>query len=776
MVWSGARFGVVAILLAVLWSSPVAAGEPEDYSVTVRLKSGGTIRGQLVEQDAEAVRIAYPDGGTVRLPRSLIERFEGGPPPTAGKPAAVGPISTPAKPSTTTTGRTPGTPKPWSAEQERLVEQLLDRYFSADEGQRDALWKELERTPLPCHQSDLEQMRLAAQDAKPFMKHVPVPWRSGTPRGWFNLALPKGYTPAKAWPLVLALHGMPSDGDNLVSWYSGYFPAKGYLVLFPTTVHPGSFWPAPDEKQELLRLLRHLCHLYRVDYRRIYCTGASGGGIGTWQWLVTLPDLFAGGISISAAGTVFDQRLARLKGVPFYVHHGAADAIPVESVQRAVEAARRYGADKIEFYESPGTGHTPPKKDWNRAFDWLAALPPRQPSARHLLETPEGALPLGYPRYLPFTATAGLLPFDSLAPGGKPAALDWKVPEALAGNDPVSALAGVAKIVDPSCDADRLRSQIKRIAETVTKRLTEKPSGTDKLYALNEVFFQVEGFAPESSEGARPDAKDLLIPSILKNRRGNAFALTALYVAAAAELGLPVRAVVSPYHAFARYDDGQEQVNVETTEMGGHFGDAVYREGYGLARLPTAADLKARGIGPLVAPQAALLAAHARRSGDGATAAALTKLALSLDGDCYGALMLKAMLARDEKNLDEAIRAVRRAVTLWPAYGAPRLVEGYLLQQSGRDTEAVAAYRAGITARLKPPAAAAAYDAEMYYRIAAVYAPLARKAIETKSASAIGHLNQFNEAIVNCLRNNPAHSGARALLAEMGGRFTIRAP
>ncbi|MCX5673699.1 MAG: hypothetical protein NTX87_01710 [Planctomycetota bacterium] len=314
------------LLLAGLWPLPLAAAEPDDYTVTVRLKSGGTICGRLVEQDAEAVRIAYPDGGTVRVSRSLIDRFEGGPPPAVGRPGPGAPTATGVK-TPAAAGRTPGVPKPWSAEQERLVEQLLDRYFSADDGQRDAVWKKLERTPIPCHQSDLEQMRLAARDAKPFQKHVPVPWRSGTPRGWYNLALPKGYTPANAWPLVLALHGMPSDGDNLVSWYSGYFPGRGYMVLYPTTLHPGSFWAAPDEKQELLRLLRHISRLYRVDYRRIYCTGASGGGIGTWHLLVTLPDLFAGGISISAAGTVFDQRLARLKGVPFYVHHGAADEI-----------------------------------------------------------------------------------------------------------------------------------------------------------------------------------------------------------------------------------------------------------------------------------------------------------------------------------------------------------------------------------------------------------------------------------------------------------------
>jgi len=177
---------------------------------------------------------------------------------------------------------------------------------------------------------------------------VPVPWRKGTERGWYNLALPDGYTPAKAWPLVLALHGMPSDGDNLLSWYGGYFPRRGHIVLFPTTLYRSSFWPAPAEKRELLRLLTYICKCYRVDYRRIYCTGGSGGGIGTWHWLVTLPELFAGGISISAAGTIFDRRLAKLKGVPFYVHHGTADYIPIASVRRAVEEARGYGAD-IEF-------------------------------------------------------------------------------------------------------------------------------------------------------------------------------------------------------------------------------------------------------------------------------------------------------------------------------------------------------------------------------------------------------------------------------------------
>ena len=756
---------LATLLLGILLGASAARGGEK---VVVHLTSGARIEATLVAQDASSVTLSTGDG-TVRFPRSLIARIDGqaGTPSEAEAQRTRRPevIERPTPPGSLEEGR----PDPWPEAEEEKIEGLLDRFFAAkDDAARKAAFAELARTKLERRLEDLEHMREAAAKAKGLHRHLPVPWRKGAERGWFNLAVPADYTPAKAWPLILALHGMPSDGDNLVSWYAGWFPPRGYIVVFPTTIHPASFWPAPNEKLEVLRLLRYLSRTYRLDYRRIYCTGASGGGIGTWHWLTTLPELFSGGISFSAAGTILDKRLEKLKGVPFYVHHGTADYIPVASVEKAVEAARRYGAE-IEFYVSPGTGHTPPGRDWNRAFEWLAKLPPKKTSARYLLESAEGALPIGYPRYLPFAVAPEPQALAKIHADAKARAPAWKIPSQIPADSLLDGLIAVAKILDPACDAQAVRREVKRLADAVRKNQKADAKPIDTLYALNEVFFQTEGFSRDGADPSGESPDGYAVHRVLKLRRGSVFTLAGLYAAAAGELGLPVFAVTTPYHAFARFDDGSERLNIEMTEAGGQFDDKIYTEGYGLRGLPSAATLKAKAASALLAAHLAELGGMARTAGCPETALAAAGAALALDPTCYGALLLQALAAKDGGQDKEALRLLGRAADAWPDYAASRLVQGELFAKAGSGRQAVEAYRDGIHAHLKPYGAAAAYDAEFYYRIAAIYAPLLKEALKAQRASAIGYTNKFNDAILNALRNNPNHPGARKLLVEMGG-------
>lgn len=746
------------VLLLALWTVAALAAEKGGGQVVVHLKNGAKITARLIAQDEKSVTISSGTG-TIRFPRSAIASIEG---LDATRPVPT-PPATKAEPH--------AAPGQWPEADERKVEELLDRYFAAkDDAGRKAAFAELQKTRFDRRLDDLEHMRALGAGQKGLLHHLPVPWRKGAERGWFNLAVPNDYTPAKAWPLVIALHGMPSDGDNLTSWYSGYFPPRGYLVLFPTTIQRSSFWPAPNEKMEVLRLLRYVSRAYRLDYRRIYCTGASGGGIGTWHWLVTLPELFAGGISFSAAGTIFDKRLEKLKGIPFYVHHGTADDIPVDSVKRSVEAARRYGAT-IEFHVSEGTGHTPPKRDFHRAFDWLVKVPPKKASPRHLLESPEGTLPVGYPRYLPFAVAPEPDALAKLYASYKARVPAWQFPSQLPSDDLVAGLVAIARIMDPACDLEGVRREVKRLAEAVRKKAKPDAPPLDTLYALNDAFFQAEGFARDGADpsGESPDGH--AVQRVLKDRKGSVLTLTGLYVAVAAELGLPVYPVVTPYHAFARYDDGKETVNVEITELGGEFDDGIYTTGYGLRKLPSAATLKSNGVAQLLAAEAAALGMMARRGGSPDKAAAAAALALGLDPICFDALLLQAMAARDDKQPKEGLAALRRVVEAWPDYAAPRLLQGELLRQSKLDPQAVDAYTKGIDARLKPYGAAAGFDAELYYRIADIYAPLAREALKAQQRSAITYMNKFNDAILGALKNNPYHPGARKLLTEMGGKI-----
>jgi len=754
------------MFLAALWAFAALAAEKAGVQVVVHLKSGAKITARLVAEDDKSVTISS-GSGTIQFPRSVIEKVE------ELEAAQPGPKRPPTKAAPTERPKaelptTPAAPGQWSEAEEQKIEESLTRYFTAkDDAGRKAVLAELAKTRLERHAEDLERMRELGAGQKGLLRHLPVPWRKGAERAWYNLALPADYTPAKAWPLVLALHGMPSDGDNLVTWYSSYFPPRGYIVLFPTTIARSSFWPAPNEKMELLRLLRYISRAYRLDYKRIYCTGASGGGIGTWHWLVTLPELFAGGISFSAAGTIFDKRLEKLKGIPFYVHHGTADPISIGTVKPSVEAARRYGAT-IEFYASAGTGHTPPGGDWTRAFDWLVKVPPKKASPRHLLESPEGGLPIGYPRYLPFAVTPEPDALAKVYAAYKGRTSAWQFPSQLPRDDLVAGLVAIAGIVDPACDLEGVRRETKRIAAATRKKVKPDPAAIDLLFALNEIFFQVEGFARDGADPTGETPEGHAVHCVLKGHKGSVLTLTGIYVAVAAELGLPVAAVVTPYHAFARFDDGKEAVNVEMTELGGEFDDGVYTTGYGLRRMPSAAG-KAKGVASLLAAEVSALGSMARRGGSVDKAVAAAALAMGLDPACFDALLLQAMAARDDKQTKEALAALQRAVEAWPDYAAPRLLHGEILQQGGSATQAVAAYTKGIDAKLKPYGAVQGFDGELYFRIAAIYAPLAREALKAQRPVAITYMNKFNDAILHALKNNPYHPGARKLLEEMGG-------
>jgi poly(3-hydroxybutyrate) depolymerase len=754
--------------LAVLLIGLCHAARGEWEEVTLHLKDGRALEAQFVGQNDQGVTLCV-NKSMFQVRRDEIARIEGRDGTERPLRPAGAPSNSTAHPSTASAAGPPRQIGRWSDAEDRLVEGLLDAYFkAANDADRQAAFAKIEKTRLGRSAAELERMQQLATEAPRMQKHVPVPWRKGTDRGWYNLALPADYTPAKAWPLVLALHGMPSDGDNLVSWYSSYFPGRGWIVLLPTTVHRSSFWPAPDEKQELLRLVAHVCTLYRVDYRRIFCTGASGGGIGTWHWLVTLPDLFAGGISFSAAGMILDNRLRNLKNVPFYVHHGTKDFIPIGSAERAVTAARGYGAT-IEFHVSEGTGHTPPAADWQRAFDWLVKLPPNRLSPRRLLESPEGSLPVGYPKYHPFAPIAEAGAVERVSADNRRLVGDWHAPSGPPPADLIDGMAWVARVVDNQCDAKAVRAEIQRIAQAARAKAPAGASPTDRLYALNEVFFQSEGFARDAADPAGEKPGCLAVHSVLKSHSGGVFTLTGIYCAVARELGLPVWPVVSPYHAFGRYDDGAERVNAEMTQAGGHFDDAVYEEGYAL-RIPAAGTLKSQGTGPLLAAMLGSIASAANGAVEPDLAAALSRRAMELDPTCLPATLISARIDQAAGRPREATAALQRLARTWRGYAEPPGMLGDLRRAAGDTPGAIEFYQAAIRARIKPLGLAAGFDAEVWCRIAEIHADRYEQARRAGDPAWASHLNRCSAALMACLRLNPGHPRAREVLVRIGGR------
>jgi predicted peptidase len=94
---------------------------------------------------------------------------------------------------------------------------------------------------------------------------------------------------------------------------------------------------------------------YPVDHRRIYLTGYSMGGYGSWYLAARRPALFAAVVPCCGGGDVTSAE--RLVGIPFWAVHGDEDdIIPVDATREMIDAIRRLGGDP-RYSELQGVGH-----------------------------------------------------------------------------------------------------------------------------------------------------------------------------------------------------------------------------------------------------------------------------------------------------------------------------------------------------------------------------------------------------------------------------------
>lgn len=191
----------------------------------------------------------------------------------------------------------------------------------------------------------------------------------------YLLYLPKGYgaDETEEWPLVIFLHGAGERGSNL-DLVAVHGPPKlaregrdfPFILVSPQA--PRGEWWSVDY---LSALLDEVEEKYRVDPGRIYLTGLSMGGFGTWAWAAEELERFAALAPIAGGGE--PATVCALAAVPTWAFHGAQDnVVPVERTREMVEALQACDGD-IRYSEYPDAGHD----SWtvtyaNPAFyDWL---------------------------------------------------------------------------------------------------------------------------------------------------------------------------------------------------------------------------------------------------------------------------------------------------------------------------------------------------------------------------------------------------------------------
>jgi predicted peptidase len=198
----------------------------------------------------------------------------------------------------------------------------------------------------------------------------------------YLLYLPKGYhdTSDTTWPLILFLHGMGERGEDLelvkkhgipkVIEEKDDFP---FVVISPQCPQH-SVWP--EQLDTLHALIEETIHTYRIDTSRIYLTGLSMGGFGSWHLAEAYPHLFAAVVPI-CGGTLphvgFPERIKVLKESPIWVFHGAKDeTVSLQMSQELVDVLKAHSGN-VKFTIYPDAEHDSWTATYNNPelYDWL---------------------------------------------------------------------------------------------------------------------------------------------------------------------------------------------------------------------------------------------------------------------------------------------------------------------------------------------------------------------------------------------------------------------
>ena len=192
----------------------------------------------------------------------------------------------------------------------------------------------------------------------------------------YLLFLPEGYgQEQKSWPLMLFLHGAGERGDDL-NKVKVHGPPKivekrkdfPFIVVSPQCPED-DWWTMKTEV--LINLLDDIMARYDVDPERIYLTGLSMGGYGSWALASEYPDRFAAVVPICGGGNRIMSIV--LKDMPIWAFHGAKDnVVPVEESKDLVEAINARGGNaKLTIY--PDANHDSWTETYNNQelYDWL---------------------------------------------------------------------------------------------------------------------------------------------------------------------------------------------------------------------------------------------------------------------------------------------------------------------------------------------------------------------------------------------------------------------
>ena len=174
----------------------------------------------------------------------------------------------------------------------------------------------------------------------------------------FLLFFPRDYdAEGKASPLMIFLHGAGERGSE-IKLVRKHGPPKivakdpgFHFILVSPQCKTDRRWYSED----IINLVNEIKDRFNVDSSRIYLTGLSMGGFGTWRTAIDYPDIFAAILPVCGGGE--PSKVCAIKDIPVWAFHGAKDnVVPIERSEEMVQALKECGGNP-KFTVYPEAAH-----------------------------------------------------------------------------------------------------------------------------------------------------------------------------------------------------------------------------------------------------------------------------------------------------------------------------------------------------------------------------------------------------------------------------------
>ena len=218
---------------------------------------------------------------------------------------------------------------------------------------------------------------MAQKTPAQFSKFVHISKGDTLPYGMLE---PLRKMPGEKYPLVIFLHGAGERGKdneehlkhieilfsvNTLNKYPCYVvaPQCPHGQVWSNLMYGKPFSATPTRPMELfLEIYDKLLKQYPIDDSRIYITGVSMGGFGTWDLLARFPKRFAAAVPICGGGD--EKTAAQISNIPIWAFHGALDETVPPRLSRKMIAAIQAAGGSPGYTEYPGVKHP----SWNQAY------------------------------------------------------------------------------------------------------------------------------------------------------------------------------------------------------------------------------------------------------------------------------------------------------------------------------------------------------------------------------------------------------------------------